>query len=83
MTPMNPAMVEMVARARVAEMRLAAAGRSRAPWWRDTGHSRQLRPPAARRTVSIRPATPRRAIGWFLVSVGLRLALPRPVTSDR
>jgi hypothetical protein len=82
MTPMNPAMMEMVARARVVEMREAAAKRSRGPRRLDADRARRTRVPA-QRTVSIRPVAPRRAIGWFLISVGLRLALPRPNASGR
>ena len=82
MTPMNPAMVEMVARARVVEMRQAAAKRSPSGRRLHADGARRTRRPAAR-SVSIRPAAPRRAVGWFLISVGLRLALPRPNASGR
>lgn len=73
-------MVEMVARARVAEMREAAV-------WQPHDRSRPkagrpIRSPAGW-TASIRPGAARRAIGWFLISFGLRLALPRPSASGR
>jgi hypothetical protein len=82
MTPMNPAMVEMAAQARVVEMRRAAAKRSPDAGRHDAERARRTRAPAEG-TVSIRPAAPRRAIGWFLISVGMRLALPRPNASGR
>jgi hypothetical protein len=73
---MNPAFVEMAARDRIAEMRRASATRS-------LGTGSHL---AADTTIAQTPPFPIRharradlqhAIGWFLVSVGLRLALPR------
>jgi hypothetical protein len=82
MTPMNPAMVEMVARARVGEMRQVAAKRSSGVRELNTVHARRVRLPTGR-TRSIRPAAPRRAIGYFLINLGLRLALPMPNVSAR
>ena len=82
MIPMNPAMVEMVAQARVVEMRQAAARRSPGARRLEADRARRTRTPAEK-TISMRPAAPRRAIGWFLISVGLRLALPRPNASGR
>ena len=67
---LNPALTEMVASDRIRELQAAAAKRSS-----------PVRPPAR----SIRPvpvANPQRALGWFLVSVGLRLALPRARTGS-
>jgi hypothetical protein len=71
---MNPQMMEMVAEARMADVRMAAAKRSKG-----------RRPARASRTVGI-PQIPgmtgtglqggaRRSIGRFLVRVGMRLAL--------
>jgi len=72
----NPALTEMMARDRIAELQRADAKRST--------RSRSSVPGAItsspRPPVSVRPgrlANSQRAIGWFLVSVGLRLALPR------
>jgi hypothetical protein len=73
---MNPAMMERVAQARMAEMRRVVTPRSGGtgrpamasaapgPGWREAGAGH--------------PVAVRRAIGWFLVRVGLRLALSRP-----
>jgi hypothetical protein len=73
---MNPPLIEMMAHIRMADMRQAAvtrsgtsrraviarpAGTTSSPVWRGTGS----------------PAAARRAIGWFLVGVGLRLAVSR------
>jgi hypothetical protein len=80
MTPMNPAMVEMVARARVSEMRHTAARRSHGGPRHDAGHIGRAAKTrvSAVRTRSIRPQAPRRAIGYFLINLGLRLVLPLP-----
>jgi hypothetical protein len=78
----NPTVVEMSAQARMTEMRQAATKHS-------TGHRgftarKTATPPSsASRTASVRVGEPRRAIGWFLVNVGLRLALPRAGTTGR
>jgi hypothetical protein len=69
----HPAMMDKVAQARITDMRQAAsrraAGRAHA-----VGSVRSLgMAPGA----EARPAAARRAIGWFLVGVGLRLAVPR------
>jgi hypothetical protein len=66
-------MMETMAQAQMADMRRQAARLS-------TG--RRLRATGQRETSSVRTgvgreAAARRAVGWFLVSVGLRLALPR------
>ncbi len=61
----NPALAEMAARDHIAELRRAAGRRSVA---------------RAAETTAVRTARPRgnpqRTIGWFLISVGLRLAVP-------
>jgi hypothetical protein len=67
---MNPAMMETMAHSKMADMQQAAHRRS------------AVRHPSvvARRTTqprSSRPVAVRRTIGWFLVSVGLRLAISR------
>jgi hypothetical protein len=74
---LNPALVEMQARDRIAEMRRVGATRSSGRSSYPTVDNSRARTfawsiPAARRTET------RRALGWFLVSVGLRLAVPRP-----
>jgi hypothetical protein len=78
----NPALIELMAQDRTMELRTAAANRS----WRSWRSAVPVEI-AARRTTSrprrqVRPANPQRAIGWFLVSVGLRLALPRTPTGS-
>jgi hypothetical protein len=73
---LNPALAEVAARDRISELRRGAAKRS--------SDSRPY--PATEATIasngrgpiqSPRRADPQLAIGWFLVSVGLRLALSR------
>lgn len=59
----NPAVVEALARERAAELRRAAGIRG------------AQRGEARRGSVL---AAPRRATGWLLVDVGLRMAVPRP-----
>ena len=71
---MNPALMEMLATDRIRQLpranaRPAGHGRCSVPG--DVGPARPL---SARRDPL---ASPQHAIGWFLVSVGLRLALPR------
>ena len=66
MVPMHPALVAMTSDARVAELRRPAGSLSRLP--------------RRRRVAAPAPARVRRATGWFLVRVGLRLVLPRPTT---
>jgi hypothetical protein len=74
---MNPALTEMVAHTRMADMRQAAVTRSDAPRRAATAcPARTSSSPVWRATGS--PAAARRAIGWFLVGVGLRLAVSRP-----
>jgi hypothetical protein len=70
---MNQRMMETLAHAKMDDMRGEAS-------WRST--SRRHVVPAHRGTSWVQPgvaheAKARRAVGWFLVSVGLRLALPR------
>jgi hypothetical protein len=73
---LNPALTAMMVGDRIAELQRADAKRST--------RSRSSVPVAVRSSprppVSVRPArlaNRQQAIGWFLVSVGLRLALPR------
>jgi hypothetical protein len=71
---LNPAFAEMEARDRIAERHRATTKRgSRGCPARDETEDPTARPSVRR----ARRANPQRAIGWFLVSVGLRLALPR------
>jgi hypothetical protein len=74
---MNPVVAEMMAHTRMADLQRAAAAPS-ALSRRGTavGAVRTGRPTA--QLGAARSEAVRRAIGWFLVSVGLRLALPRP-----
>jgi hypothetical protein len=74
---MNPALMEMIAKIRDTEMRRTAATRHSSGW----GHSDAI--PAETRASAARmathgPAAARRTIGWFLVRVGLHLALAQP-----
>jgi hypothetical protein len=78
---MNPTMMTMVARDRVAGMQQAAA-KPVGPGWLGDAQVQPVRTPRGR-TLSIHRAAPRRAIGWFLISLGLHLALPRPGTSNQ
>jgi hypothetical protein len=72
----NPALIELVANDRITEIRAAAAQRSvRAG--RSVPTEAAPRQPSSRSIPHVHLANPQRAIGWFLVSVGLRLALPR------
>jgi hypothetical protein len=67
---LNPALAEMAARDRIAEMHQAATKRSFG--------SEETKAATAQLSIRrARRANPQRAVGWFLVSVGLRLALPR------
>jgi hypothetical protein len=73
---MNPALTEMVAQTRMADMQRAIATAA-------NGGQRAARPRAGVRPEHVRTrvvfaATARHAMGWFLVGVGLRLAVPRP-----
>jgi hypothetical protein len=67
---MHPTMMEMMAHSKMADTQRAAQ-RGSVARTRAGGSSRMARPGPAR------PVAVRRAIGWFLVSVGLRLAVPR------
>jgi hypothetical protein len=73
----NPTLTQMVAQTRMTDMRRAAARTSDSTRVRSTrsavGTRRLLSP-----TLAACPTAARRAIGWFLVGLGLRLAVPRP-----
>jgi hypothetical protein len=78
---LNPALLELAGRDRISEMQRASAERSlgaRSRHASDTASSR--RPPFSTRHPRL--ANPQRAIGWFLVSAGLRLVLPRTRTGS-
>ena len=78
---LNPALAEMMASDRITELQGAAAKRSLRA--RASVRAETAAPPASSRsTRHARLANPQRAIGWFLVSVGLRLALPRTRTGS-
>jgi hypothetical protein len=73
----NSPMMGAVAQTRITDLRREAAMRSlshRATVGRRGGTHRAW----TRHTGATRTIEARRAIGWFLVSVGLRLALHRP-----
>jgi len=77
----NPALTEMMASDRIAELQRPDTKRSiRSRSCAPVAIAASPRPP-----VSVRPArlaNRQQAIGWFLVSVGLRLALPRARTGS-
>jgi hypothetical protein len=74
---LNPALTEMAARDRLAGLHRAAARRSLdSRGYGDTDETKALTVQLSDRRAQ--RVGPRRAVGWFLVSVGLRLALPRP-----
>jgi hypothetical protein len=73
---MNPVVAEMVAHTRMADMQRAAAAPSALSRRRTAVGPASTRRPRAQAGAA-GPEAARRAIGWFLVGVGLRLALPR------
>lgn len=71
----NPALTESMARDRIEDLRRAGAKRSfEARCYAATDRTKPDM--ALARIERYRRSRPRRAIGWFLVGVGLRLALP-------
>jgi hypothetical protein len=76
---LNPALAEMMAKDRITELRRTAAERRSCT---DPSVPSESAAPRASSQSSrhARLANAQRAIGWFLVSVGLRLALPRTRT---
>jgi hypothetical protein len=74
---MNPVVAEMVAHTRMADLQRAAVAPSAFSRRRTAVGSVTTRRPRAQAGAA-GPETARRAIGWFIVGVGLRLALPRP-----
>ena len=77
---MNPGLIEMMVKDRRTELRAAAANRASRSGARTaiaTGAA------SSRPGQHVRLANPQQAIGWFLVSVGLRLALPRTRAGSR
>jgi hypothetical protein len=78
---LNPALAEMVATDRITELQRAAAKRSLCA--RSSVHTETVARQASSRSVRhAHLANSQRAIGWFLVSVGLRLAVPRTRTGS-
>jgi hypothetical protein len=78
---LNPALAEMMASDRIMELQGAAMKRSllaRASVRAETAAAQAL----SRSARHDHLANSQRAIGWFLVSVGLRLALPRTRTGS-
>jgi hypothetical protein len=76
---MTPGLTEMLAQDRITELRGGATQRSS----RSTGRPVATAGPASlRSSPRVRLANPQRAIGWFLVSVGLHLAMPRTSTGS-
>jgi hypothetical protein len=76
---MNPAMMESMAHSKMADLRQAAERRSGARYRSVAleGAGGSAISTGRDRPETDRPETVRRAIGWFLVGVGLRLAVPR------
>jgi hypothetical protein len=74
---MNPGLIEMMAKDRRTELQAAAANRASSSAVRT---EIAVRPASSRSAEHVRLANPQQAIGWFLVSVGLRLAMPRTRT---
>lgn len=76
----NPALLELTARDRTAELRRTDPARRSA---RRAALARPAGLPLSARSRRSRSAVhPQRALGWFIVSVGLRLALPRSLDVD-
>jgi hypothetical protein len=74
---MNPAVAEMLAHTRMADLQRAAVAPSAFSRRATTDGPVRARRPGAQAGAA-GPEAARHAIGWFLVGVGLRLALPRP-----
>ncbi|HEY2215404.1 MAG TPA: hypothetical protein VGH31_10130 [Acidimicrobiales bacterium] len=70
---MNPEMMEMMVASRMADLRKSARS-ARATRHSKTNHKVVIRSTSAK-TVGELPAKARRSIGWFLVSVGMRLVV--------
>jgi hypothetical protein len=78
---LNPALAEMAATERIAALRAAAAKRSSRP--RRSIPTETTARHAPRRSGRFgHLADAQRAIGWFLISLGLRLAVPRTRTGS-
>ncbi len=73
---MNPFVAEMMVQSRMADLQRAAIAPSALSRRGTTVRPVSTRGPRAQ-VGAARPDAARRAVGWFLVSVGLRLALPR------
>ena len=76
---LNPALAEMMAKDRITELRRTAAER-RSCTDPSAPPETAVVQASSRSSRHARLANSQRAIGWFLVSVGLRLALPRTRT---
>jgi hypothetical protein len=78
---MNPNMMEMVVASRVAELQRVAK-RSSAVRISGDGGSAVVRSTSVRIATEI-PGAARRSVGWFLVSVGMRLVVSgrRPMSA--
>jgi hypothetical protein len=76
---MSPGLTEMMAQDRISELRGGATQRSSCSAGRPVTTAG---PASTRSSPRVRPANPQRAIGWFLVSVGLHLAMPRTPTGS-
>jgi hypothetical protein len=73
----NPELMRMMAQSEVAD-RQRAAGPRPCGTRRTLIHRAARTRPASLTTTKAAPGGFRGAIGWFLVAVGLRLAVPRP-----
>lgn len=78
---MNPALTEMVAKDRITELHAAAAKRA-ARNRPSLATEIVARPASSHSSRRFRLTNPQQAIGWFLVSLGLRLAVPRTRTGS-
>jgi hypothetical protein len=72
----NPTLTQMVAQTRMTDMQRAAARASDGTRLRSS-RSAVGTLPLPSQTGESCPTAARRSIGWFLVGVGLRLAVPR------
>jgi len=73
---MNPGLMGRMAQSRAADLQRAAAQRPGGTRRPVTHRAAGIRP-APGPTNRVRPSAVRGAIGWSLVAVGLRLAVPR------
>jgi hypothetical protein len=71
----NPALIEAATNERLADLRNSRRRFPVAPATRPGPAQAEMQPPHRRRRM--RGANPQQTIGWLLVSIGLRLVVPR------